>query len=121
MGDRRRRDEEPNHADPRDRIEAWGFARTGGAVLTEADRLDPDDPPAALRTGLAATLHLEQAVTRIEWGEGLALRYGGFYGPGTGISLAPDAVMAEPIASVGSRSSATVAGSGRTSIGRNLA
>ena len=25
------------------------------------------------------------------------LRYGGFYGPGTGISLAPDAVMAAPI------------------------
>jgi len=36
-------------------------------------------------------------VTTIEWGEGLVLRYGGFYGPGTGISLAPDAVMATPI------------------------
>ncbi|HET6833434.1 MAG TPA: NAD(P)-dependent oxidoreductase, partial [Acidimicrobiales bacterium] len=33
----------------------------------------------------------------IDWGEGLALRYGGFYGPGTGISLDPDAVMAGPI------------------------
>jgi nucleoside-diphosphate-sugar epimerase len=33
-------------------------------------------------------------VTAIEWGEGLVLRYGGFYGPGTAISLAPDAVMA---------------------------
>jgi nucleoside-diphosphate-sugar epimerase len=33
-------------------------------------------------------------VTTIEWGEGLVLRYGGFYGPGTAISLAPDAVMA---------------------------
>jgi nucleoside-diphosphate-sugar epimerase len=42
-------------------------------------------------------LHLERAVTRIEWGEGLVLRYGGFYGPGTAISLAPDAVMAAPI------------------------
>ena len=41
--------------------------------------------------------YLVQAVTTIEWGEGLALRYGGFYGPGTGISLAPDAVMAGPI------------------------
>jgi len=46
---------------------------------------------------LAAILHLEQAVTTIEWGEGLVLRYGGFYGPGTGISLAPDAEMAAPI------------------------
>ena len=36
-------------------------------------------------------------MTTIEWGEGLALRYGGFYGPGTAISLAPDAVMAAPI------------------------
>ena len=33
-------------------------------------------------------------MTTIEWGEGLVLRYGGFYGPGTAISLDPDAVMA---------------------------
>ena len=78
-------------------IAAFRFARTGGPVQTEADPLDPDDAPAALRTGQAAILHLEQAVTTIEWGDGLALRYGGFYGPGTGISLAPDAVMAAPI------------------------
>jgi nucleoside-diphosphate-sugar epimerase len=75
---------------------AWRFARTGGPVQTEADPLDPD-PPAALRPGLEAIRHLEQAVTTIEWGEGLVLRYGSFYGPGTGISLAPDAVMAAPI------------------------
>jgi nucleoside-diphosphate-sugar epimerase len=50
-----------------------------------------------VQTGLEAILYLERAVTTIEWGEGLALRYGGFYGPGTGISLAPDAVMAGPI------------------------
>jgi nucleoside-diphosphate-sugar epimerase len=50
-----------------------------------------------VQPGLEALLYLEQAVTSIEWGEGLALRYGGFYGPGTGISLAPDAVMAGPI------------------------
>jgi len=73
-----------------------GFARTGGAVQTEADPLAPN-PPAAMRAVLAGILHLEQAVTTIEWGEGLVLRYGGFYGPGTGISLAPDAVMAAPI------------------------
>ena len=36
-------------------------------------------------------------MTSIEWGDGLALRYGGFYGPGTGISLAPDAAMAAPV------------------------
>src|SRR5215216_1982313 len=71
-------------------IAAFRFGRTGGPVLTEADPLDPN-PPAALRTGQAAILHLEHAVTTIEWGEGLVLRYGAFYGPGTGISLAPDA------------------------------
>jgi 2-alkyl-3-oxoalkanoate reductase len=75
---------------------AFRWARTGGPVLTEADPIDLD-PPAALRMALPGILHVERAVTTIEWGEGLALRYGGFYGPGTGISLAPDAVMAAPI------------------------
>jgi nucleoside-diphosphate-sugar epimerase len=69
---------------------AFRFARTGGPVQTEADPLDPHLPA----PGLVAILHLERAVTTIEWGEGLVLRYGSFYGPGTGISLAPDAVMA---------------------------
>jgi nucleoside-diphosphate-sugar epimerase len=77
-------------------IAAFRFARTGGPVQTEADPLDPN-PPAALRTAQAAILYLERSVTTIEWGEGLALRYGGFYGPGTGISLAADAVMAAPV------------------------
>jgi nucleoside-diphosphate-sugar epimerase len=75
---------------------AFRFARTGGRVQTEADPLDPD-PPGARQPGLEAILYLEEAVTTIDWGEGLALRYGGFYGPGTGISLAPDAVMAGPV------------------------
>jgi nucleoside-diphosphate-sugar epimerase len=72
---------------------AFRLARTGGPVQTEADSPEPD----RRQPGLEAILYLEQAVTTIEWGEGLALRYGGFYGPGTGISLAPDAVMAGPI------------------------
>src|SRR5204862_1247619 len=63
---------------------AFRWARTGGAALTEADPIDRD-PPAALRMALPGILHVEQAVTTIEWGEGLALRYGGFYGPGTSI------------------------------------
>jgi nucleoside-diphosphate-sugar epimerase len=75
---------------------AFRFARTGGPVQTEADPIDPD-PPGARQPGLEAILYLEEAVTTIDWGEGLALRYGGFYGPGTGISLAPDALMAAPI------------------------
>jgi 2-alkyl-3-oxoalkanoate reductase len=75
---------------------AFRFARTGGPVQTEADPLDPN-PPDALRTALVGILHLEDAVTTIDWGEGLVLRYGGFYGPGTSISLAPDAQMAAPV------------------------
>jgi nucleoside-diphosphate-sugar epimerase len=59
-----------------------------------AFQFTPTAPPASAQ---AALRHLEQAVTSIEWGEGLVLRYGGFYGPGTGISRAPDAVMAAPI------------------------
>ena len=75
---------------------AFRYARTGGPVLTEADPLDPD-PPAPLRPVVEVLLYLEKAVTSIEWGEGLALRYGGFYGPGTSMSLAADAQMAAPI------------------------
>ena len=40
-----------------------------------------------MRRTLAAIRHLEAAVTGAEWTEGIALRYGGFYGPGT--SLGP--------------------------------
>ena len=75
---------------------AFRFARTGGPVQTEADPLDPN-PPAALRAALVGILHVERAVTTIEWGEGLVLRYGGFYGPGTSVSRAPDAVRSAPI------------------------
>jgi 2-alkyl-3-oxoalkanoate reductase len=75
---------------------AFRWARTGGPVLTEADPLDPN-PPASLRPVVEGLLYLERAVTTIEWGDGLVLRYGGFYGPGTSISLAADAVMAAPI------------------------
>jgi 2-alkyl-3-oxoalkanoate reductase len=75
---------------------AFRWVRTGGPVLTEADPLDPN-PPAALRPALVGILHVERAVTTIDWGEGVVLRYGGFYGPGTAISLAPDAPMAGPV------------------------
>jgi nucleoside-diphosphate-sugar epimerase len=74
----------------------WRFARTGGPVQTEAEPLDPD-PPRTLQAGVAALLHLERAVTSIEWGDGLVLRYGSLYGPGTAFSDAPDAQMAAPI------------------------
>lgn len=75
---------------------AFRWARTGGAVLSEADPVDPN-PPGAMRPALVGILHVERAVPAVEWGEGLVLRYGGFYGPGTAISRAPDAPMAAPI------------------------
>jgi len=41
-----------------------------------------------MRETAAAIRHLEEAVLGARWTEGIVLRYGGFYGPGT--SLAPD-------------------------------
>lgn len=66
----------------------WPAARIGGPVKTEDAPLD-DDPPAPFRRTLAALRHLEDAVTGAEWTEGLVLRYGGFYGPGTSLALDP--------------------------------
>jgi nucleoside-diphosphate-sugar epimerase len=63
----------------------WPFARTGGMVKTEDDPLDPT-PPDAMRQTLEAIRYLESAVTGADWTEGLVLRYGGFYGPGTSLS-----------------------------------
>ena len=60
----------------------WPYARVGGPVKSETDPLD-SDPPAQARTTIDALLYLEDAVTGAEWTEGIALRYGGFYGPGT--------------------------------------
>jgi nucleoside-diphosphate-sugar epimerase len=67
----------------------WPAARTGGPVKTEEDPLDPD-PPAAMRPVLDAIHYTEEAVTGATWTEGIALRYGGFYGPGTGMSRGGD-------------------------------
>jgi nucleoside-diphosphate-sugar epimerase len=64
------------------------YARTGGPVKREEDPYD-DDPPAAMRHGLAAIRHLEDAVTGARWTDGVVLRYGWFYGPGTSIALDP--------------------------------
>jgi 2-alkyl-3-oxoalkanoate reductase len=68
----------------------WPAARTGGPVKGEDAPLDPD-PPEKLRGMLAAIRHLEEAVTQADWLEGVVLRYGGFYGPGTTLSADPSA------------------------------
>ena len=56
----------------------YRYAREGGWVKSEDDPLDPA-PPASARQTFAAMSHLDQAVTDAG---GIALRYGGFYGPG---------------------------------------
>ena len=68
----------------------WPSARSGGPVKTEDDPLDPA-PAEAMRTSHDAIRHLEEAVTGADWTEGIVLRYGGFYGPGTSFSANPRA------------------------------
>jgi 2-alkyl-3-oxoalkanoate reductase len=72
------------------------YARTGGPVKTEDDPPDPD-LPAKGRSGADALRYLEDSVSGINWAEGLALRYGAFYGPGTGISADPEALLTKAI------------------------
>jgi nucleoside-diphosphate-sugar epimerase len=64
---------------------SWPYAKVGGPIKTEEDPLDLD-PPEAARGMLAALRHVERRVTGTDGLEGVVLRYGGFYGPGTSIS-----------------------------------
>jgi 2-alkyl-3-oxoalkanoate reductase len=63
----------------------WPYAREGGTIKSEVDSLDPTPPGNAEQT-LAAIRHLEESVVGAEKLVGIALRYGGFYGPGTSLS-----------------------------------
>jgi len=63
----------------------WTNAREGGPVKTEADPLDAHPAKAQTRT-MAAIRFLEQAVLDAPV-DGLVLRYGNFYGPGSSESL----------------------------------
>jgi nucleoside-diphosphate-sugar epimerase len=65
------------------------YARTGGPVKSEEDPLDPR-PPRKQREAAAAIFHLEEAVLDAGWTEGIVLRYGAFYGPGTGMGPGGD-------------------------------
>jgi nucleoside-diphosphate-sugar epimerase len=62
----------------------WPYARTGGRMKTEQDPLD-SSPPAHQRRTLAAIQHLERQVAAADL-DGIALRYGGFYGPGSNMT-----------------------------------
>jgi 2-alkyl-3-oxoalkanoate reductase len=72
----------------------WPFAREGGPVKAEEDPLDPN-PPVPARQTLAAIRELEAMVTRANDLEGIVLRYGFFYGPGT--SLGAGGKQLDPI------------------------
>jgi nucleoside-diphosphate-sugar epimerase len=63
----------------------WPTARTGELVTSEDDPLDPA-PPKNIRKTHDAIRYVEEAVTGADWTEGIVLRYGGFYGPGTSLS-----------------------------------
>jgi nucleoside-diphosphate-sugar epimerase len=62
------------------------YDRTGGPIKNEQDPLDRS-PVRQMAPMIAAIEHLEQAVLGAAWTEGIVLRYGAFYGPGT--SMAP--------------------------------
>ncbi len=63
---------------------AWVYQRVGGPVKTEEDPVDPN-PIRPVRETFRAIMHVEDAVTGADWTKGIALRYGGFYGPGTSL------------------------------------
>lgn len=73
---------------------AFTYARTGGPVKTEEDPLDPA-PISQMAPMIAAIGHLESAVLGADWTEGIVLRYGAFYGPGT--SMEPGSAQLEMI------------------------
>jgi len=60
-------------------------------VKSEQDPLDPN-PPRAFRRTLEAIRYLEHKVTSLAGMVGIALRYGGFYGPGNTLGAGGDVV-----------------------------
>ncbi len=68
------------------------YARAGGPVKREDDPLDTSPVP-EMREILAAVRSHEKAVLDARWTEGIVLRYGAFYGPGT--SMAPGEMQFE--------------------------
>jgi nucleoside-diphosphate-sugar epimerase len=69
----------------------WNYERTGTDLKSEIAPFD-SNPPANQRKSLEAIKHCEAAVVAADGIEGFALRYGNFYGPGTGLSVGGDLV-----------------------------
>jgi nucleoside-diphosphate-sugar epimerase len=72
----------------------WPFERTGGPVKTEEDPLQ-SSPPKTVSQSLGAIQYVEETVPGADGIEGLALRYGGFYGPETSLGINPDGEQVE--------------------------
>jgi nucleoside-diphosphate-sugar epimerase len=72
----------------------WPFERTGGPVKTEEDPLQ-SSPPKTVSQSLGAIRYVEETVPGADGIEGLALRYGGFYGPETSLGINPDGEQVE--------------------------
>jgi 2-alkyl-3-oxoalkanoate reductase len=84
----------------------WPNEQRGGPVKTEEAPLNTD-PPKQVRETLGAILHLEAVTTGTPGIEGLALRYGGFYGPGNALGkggMMLEAVVKRQMPIVGSGS-----------------
>lgn len=69
----------------------WDYARTGAGLKTEDDPLDPT-PPRKQAQSLQAIRYVEDIVTNADGVEGIVLRYGNLYGPGTSIAADGDIV-----------------------------
>jgi nucleoside-diphosphate-sugar epimerase len=91
------------------------YARTGAAVKSEDDPHDPAPVP-QMRPNLEGMVHLEQTVLGARGMEGIVLRYGWFYGPGTGITRGGE--VPELIRKRKFRWSATAKPCGRSSTSR---
>jgi nucleoside-diphosphate-sugar epimerase len=72
----------------------WSFPEAEGRAATEEDTPDPD-PPATMADTVGAVRHVESTVPAADGIEGLALRYGLFYGPETGLSA--DGALTEAV------------------------
>ena len=62
----------------------WPNEQRGGPIKTEDDPL-VSNPTGQIRETVEAIYHLESVTTGTQGIDGLALRYGGFYGPGNAI------------------------------------
>ncbi len=74
----------------------WAISSGGPSVKDEEAPMRAEAPKGVTET-LAGIRHLEAAVTGADGIEGVVLRYGGFYGPGTNLAADPDGEMIEMV------------------------